>query len=440
MKIRRYVGSNTQEAMLKVKMDMGNDAVILNTRKVRQKGILKYFSKPLVEILAAIDDDYGTRKTRLERNGVKQVEQSRQGDYNGSGMQLQAGMRQAVAINNEGVVNENTVVIKEIEKKVNLLEGMFNKIYDYVQSSGRMANGKHDEAVQGSRSEIIRDGFLPNIRLAVEQDLNAQQQKLLDMLYHNLISNETEINIAKQIVKIVKERYGNGSVNNDIMNLTQQVIKDIIGKPQPIALENIGKKPRVVMFVGPTGVGKTTTIAKIAADLSLNQNVSVALITADTYRIAAVDQLKTYAEILCLPIEVAYSPSDVENSISRFRDKDLILIDTAGRNYKKLQQLEEIKNVLDVSNADEIYLVMSASASWKTCRDIIKSYHLLEKYKIIFTKLDEAPAMGVILNTKVIANRDLSYVTTGQSVPDDIDVLNLDKLARNLLKSNNEIS
>ena len=189
------------------------------------------------------------------------------------------------------------------------------------------------------------------------------------------------------------------------------------------------------MFVGPTGVGKTTTLAKIAANYLLDQKKTIGLITADTYRIAAVEQLKTYAEILGIPITVVYTPAEIKEAISMYAGKDMILIDTAGRSHKNKAQFEELKALITAAEADEIYLVLSATTSSSNCREIIKSYSFLTNYKLIFTKTDEAPMPGIILNARYLTGKSLSYITTGQSVPDDIEVANIDKITKNLIGS-----
>ena len=216
--------------------------------------------------------------------------------------------------------------------------------------------------------------------------------------------------------------------------IVYNIISELMGIPDTIKMDE-GAGPRVVICIGPTGVGKTTTLAKIAANYTLNHKKQVGFITADTYMIAAVEQLKTYAEILGLPVSVIYSTSEVREAIENYSDKDLILIDTAGRSYKNKSQFEELKALIAASNADEVYLVLSMTTSSRNCREILNNFRFLRNYKIIFTKIDEAPSAGVILNSRYITGRNLSYITTGQSVPDDIEVANIDRLTKFFLGS-----
>jgi len=397
MKIRRYMGNNTQEAMLKVKMDLGNEAVILNTRKVRKKGLMNMFAKPLVEVLAAIDDDIGNKKeaaNNVEKNKPKEFSTKNYGNF-------KTNLEQ----------KEEKIVF--LENKVNNMESMIKKIYDQFQNNS---------------------GSVPmSIPVGMERE-EKPYSKVLMQFYNNLIKNEVEEDIAKKLIDTVSKKIGDTASINDAASLLHNLISGILGKPETISLKE-DKKPTVIIFVGPTGVGKTTTLAKIAANYSLNLRKNVGLITADTYRIAAVEQLKTYAEILGLPINVIYSPNEIKDAISLYSDKDVVLIDTAGRSCRNKPQFDELKSLIAASEPDEVYLVMSSTTSIHNCNDILQNYSFLKDYKLIFTKLDESQVNGIILNTKFRTGKNLSFVTTGQCVPDDIEVLNIDKMAKNLLGS-----
>jgi flagellar biosynthesis protein FlhF len=403
MKIRRYMGSNAQEAILKVKMDLGNEAIILNTRKVRKKGLFNMFAKPLVEVLAAIDDDYSRKKD----SKPKEVEE----------MALQKIKKETVPFLSIGekdlLINseKKEEKISKLENKVSSMETMLNKIYQ------QMLTGSQKETK--ANQEVKQQKVYP---------------KVLQQFYENLLKNEVEEEIATRIADTVDEKLAGNAGVNEIASLMYNVISGVLGKPETIKIRE-DKKPTVVIFVGPTGVGKTTTLAKIAANYSLNLKKNVGLITADTYRIAAVEQLKTYAEILGMPVNVIYSPNEIKDAIEQFSDKDLVLIDTAGRSYRDKSQFEELKSLISASEADEIYLVLSTTTSVRNCREIVSNYDFLKDYKLIFTKLDETPINGVMLNAIFYTKKGLSYFATGQCVPDDIEVANIDKITKNLLGS-----
>ncbi|NJD02742.1 MAG: flagellar biosynthesis protein FlhF [Ruminiclostridium sp.] len=391
MKIRRYIANNNQEAILKVKMDLGNDALILNTRKVRQKGIFGLFSKPKVEVLAAIDE-YGIRK-EPENSGIEEKPPNSAKDTQ-----------------NKINFDEKEGKITNLENKITNMEDMLQKIYRQIHVKEKLPDpGQKDE----------------------KQD---QAPRAVQIFYNNLIRNEVESDIARRIIDNVVAKVGDNAGLNDTASVLYSIVAGIVGKPEIIGPLKEGK-PTVVIFVGPTGVGKTTTLAKIAANYLLNQKKSVGLITADTYRIAAVEQLKTYAEILGIPVSVVYSVSDMSDAVNQFSDRDIILIDTAGRSHRNKAQFEEMKAMVTASGADEVYLVLSSTTSIRSCREIISNYDFLKDYKLIFTKTDEAPVLGIILNIRFITGMRLSYITTGQNVPDDIEVVNVDKISKSLIGS-----
>ena len=251
MKIRRYLGSNTQEAILKVKMDLGNEALILNTRKVRQKGLFKIFSKPMVEVLAAIDENYVTRKEK---------EQQRQNDR-GPDISVESQETKELA--------EKDEKITKLEDKVNSMETLLQKVYE------QLLTGE-------SKAEIT------------EGQGNASETTPLRAFYNNMVKNEVETEIAKKITDAAEAKVGKNAGLNETASVICNMLSGVLGKAETIRIRDDGK-PTVVIFLGPTGVGKTTTLAKIAANYVLNQRKKIGLITADTYRIAAVEQLKTYA-------------------------------------------------------------------------------------------------------------------------------------------------
>jgi len=368
MKIRRYIAKDNHEAILKVKVNLGNDAIILSTRKIRQKGLLKFFTKPMVEVLAAVDDD------NAEKN-----------------------------------IPSNQDKETEIEKKVKSLE---NKM---MEISNRL------------------DGGRPNGADSDDTAGRAQFPKYAQIFYENLLKKDVDSEIAKKLIETTVAKTSHNPGINETASVLYNIVSGIIGKQESIRLKN--GEPTIVMFVGPTGVGKTTTLAKIAAKYLINHKKNIGLITADTYRIAAVEQLKTYAEILGVPLYVSYTPEDMSDAIMKYSDKDLILIDTAGRSHKNKSQFEELKEFVEASKADEIFLVMSASTSLRNCREILQAYSFIKDYKIILTKADEVPELGIVLNIKYLSDKKLSYITNGQNVPDDIEEVNTEKITKSLIGS-----
>jgi len=381
------MGKDTQEALLKVKMDLGNNAIILNTKKVRQRGIKKYFTNPMIEVMAAIDDD----TSKMRDRELARVEPTPQD-----------------TISQKNILSQKEGKITELENKVNNIENLLDKILDIVKPD--------------------------NKKMSIEkEEENKQLPQIFQLLYNNLLKNEVDQDIAKNIIDIVAMKSDPRNIN-DASIVMHSVISSMLGKAEPINFRKDGK-PTVILFVGPTGVGKTTTLAKLAATFMLSYNKKIGLITADTYRIAAVDQLKTYAEILGIPVSIAYSVSEIGNVIQKYHDKDVILIDTAGCSYRDKHKFEELEKLIDTCKADDVFLVLSTTVSSKNCKDIINNYSFIPNYRLVFTKLDESPVYGSILNAICFSNKSLSYITNGQNVPDDIEIANVEELSKSLLGS-----
>ena len=240
---------------------------------------------------------------------------------------------------------------------------------------------------------------------------------------------------SHQGYRLVGEFYDCGYKFKSILSAVYQKIILKLGKPRTITLSD---KAKVVFFIGPTGVGKTTTIAKIASSFKLEHEAKVAFITADTYRIAAVEQLNTCASIIDCPVSVVYSVEDMDKSLTDYKDYDLILIDTAGRSHKADDQMDELKSFIEqvVQRKDEFdfesYLTLSVTTKYKDLKSIADKYDDVD-WSIIFTKLDETCSLGNILNMRMLTDRPLAYTTSGQNVPNDIEVINEQWIAKQLL-------
>ena len=197
----------------------------------------------------------------------------------------------------------------------------------------------------------------------------------------------------------------------------------------------IGARPTVILVVGVNGVGKTTTIAKLASMLSLEKKLKCALVTSDTYRIAAVEQLTTYASILQIPLKTLYEPSAMKDALEEFKDYDVVLVDTAGRSHRNRQQRDDIEKLINYVPKElrEIYLVLSVTTKYRDLLKITGTYSEVSDYKLIFTKLDETGTIGNILNIRMATGAPLSYSTFGQNVPDDISETDAQAIAKQLL-------
>jgi len=411
MRIRRYTGKDAQEAMLKVKMDLGSEAVILSTRKVKKKGILGFLKKPLTEVLAAVDEDYGNKNQEKTASSMS--------TRNAAGLYGQKATTGSIREENDRVIL--------LESKLKHMESMLNKIYADVSKE------KTKEKKENAKTPVAADTVRSETEKA-QQTVNQKGADIYKSFERVLEESEIEPVIIDKMLEKIKQLVKNPGSINDLFGTARKILVNILGEPQTINFREDGK-PTVVMFLGPTGVGKTTTLAKIAADYSLNHEKKIGLITADTYRIAAVEQLKTYAEILNIPISVIYTPQEIKEAILNYSDKDLILVDTAGRSHKNAEQFSELKMLVASAQADEIFLVLSCNLGRTACKEIISHYGFLKNYKLLFTKLDEAPVPGIILNARYATGKRLSYTTAGQCVPDDIEVANVENIVKSILRT-----
>jgi flagellar biosynthesis protein FlhF len=253
--------------------------------------------------------------------------------------------------------------------------------------------------------------------------------------YLKLVDNQVAEELASEIVCTLRRSLRPEHLQNDsfVKDKIAEQIEKLIPAAGPI-VRTKATGPHVVALIGPTGVGKTTTIAKLAANLKLREKRKVGLITIDTYRIAAIDQLERYAQILGSKLRVVGSPEDLREAVRSFSDVDFILIDTAGRSPRDTLKINELKTFLDAATPDEIHLVLSSTASQSCVELAMERFGEVHFDRVIFTKLDEAAHVGVVLNAIKKLGKSLSYVTTGQDVPDDIEVGQGKKLAIRMLE------
>ena len=266
---------------------------------------------------------------------------------------------------------------------------------------------------------------------------NGQAQEgfsFVKMLYQTLLDNEVDEKYANQILDELEKISSKGNNIDYILSHIYQKLVLKFGQPKPIEFQNA--KPTVAFFIGPTGVGKTTTIAKVASRYKVDEGKKVAFLTADTYRIAATEQLRTYANILDMPLTIVYSSEEINDAVNELSEYDLILVDTAGFSHKNAVQCEDVKKLIGGLSADhktEVYLVLSATTKYRDLQDMSNIYQTIADYKLIFTKLDETSCYGNLLNIHLYSGADLSYATYGQNVPDDIEVFDTQKIVKKLL-------
>lgn len=410
MIIKKFQGKTEADATEQAKKELGSNVVIMNVKNVKRKGIFALFKKQMVEVTVALEESERVMTSKTEEK--KSVEESIPVPVNkAQPIFSEETLRQFEMINNKtqevdkGEKAETKAIEEKIDNLQNLLEQKFQKT----------------------------DTEVTNTEVVVEEE-NSELIKFEKLLYNKMIENEVNETYANQIIEeMEKHSKPNMPFDQALANIYQKMILKF-GKPETITPASNG--PKVVFFIGPTGVGKTTTIAKIASKFSVEGKKKVALLTTDTYRIAAAEQLRTYADILEVPFRVIYTVEEIENSLKDFKDYDYIFVDTAGHSHQNETQkanMNEFIHSVDDEVEKEVYLVVSATTKYRDLLSIADSYSEMTEYKLIFTKLDETVTLGSLLNLKLYTGAPLSYVTCGQNVPNDIEQFNPQKTVKLLL-------
>ena len=413
MIIKKFQAGTETEAILLAKDELGKDAIVMNIKTVSPKGIYKLFRKASVEVTAAIDDTAtqpAAKKDSVKFDAVKPEKSSFKFNPN---IIYDKNENILIGKENENKVPEDRNETSAIEKKLNNLQNLLEK-----QLNEKRTEEKEEQKKEEQKKEEEKN--LPYVQL----------------IYNQLVKNEMDEKYISQILSEIENKFKkDASIDNILANVYQKIILKL-GQPQTIEL--LDNRTKLIFFIGPTGVGKTTTIAKIASNLKLNKKAKVAMLTSDTYRIAAVEQLRTYANILGVPMKVIYSEDEIKEAREEFKDYDAILIDTAGRSHKNREQRDDIERLIQSVDEEEkeVYLVLSATTKYKDLIKITESYSEITGYRLIFTKLDETISVGNIFNIKMLTNADLSYATYGQNVPDDIGKIDTQETAKKLLGGN----
>lgn len=413
MLVKRYLVKEMPEAVALIREDLGIDAVILSTKKVQSRGFFGLFAKSQIEVVAAAND---VESTPPPRKTIATAAQERPAPAAApvvarpaalGAYQQAARPSSATAVAEPELPAQAPLPIPAPVKPMSAELADRDEVLKEVQELRSLLRGMLKSASVQS--------MLPEPVLNVRRQLldNDVAEEVVDGLIERGIKHFHEVNqISEQefrgiLTKFIKEEL------------------DVVAQPSQISATT-----RVAAFVGPTGVGKTTTIAKLAAEQVLTRGKRVGLITADTYRIAAVEQLRTYANILNVPLEVCYSPEDAKRALERLADRDLILVDTAGRNYGNLLNVKELNTYLQMVEPDETYFVASLTTKPVDLLKIVNNFSQVDIDKFLFTKLDETRTYGSIYNLVSRYQIPLSYLATGQNVPDDIEAVSTDKLAK----------
>lgn len=412
MTINKYQGKTKEEAIEKAKQELGDGAVVLNVKEIKPKGMLKMFKSSVYEVTVAMEE----KEKFINPSPKKSQAES---------ISLAADEKITIPKpENKSAVAERAEIKREVEnqnlemRSLNTSEGLEKRLENISSILEKQLQA------DGNRKEEQLE----------PQTGNSEGFQFMKMLYRTLLENEVNEKYVNQIMdESEKVIHSGSSVDSILSNVYQKLILKF---GQPDTIDASGKKPRVVFFIGPTGVGKTTTLAKIASKYKMEHDRKVAFLTADTYRIAATEQLRTYANILDAPMSIIYSVEEMNAAIERVSDYDIVFVDTAGFSHRNETQRGDMKKMiegLDTGYEKEVYLVLSATTKYRDLLDIADVYKEIADYKLIFTKLDETTAYGNILNIKLHSGAKLSYMTTGQNVPDDIEVFDTQKIVKQLL-------
>lgn len=413
MTIKKYTAGTEEEAMLMAKEELGKDAIVMNVKMIQPKGIYRLFRKPSVELTAAVDEKETVNADDIAE-GFAQIQQvlekaeAKEKQKNAGALGNDEKRQKDVTFADEKMEEEKLKEPTPIEQKLDSLQEL---LVQQMQASSEKE--EEEENVPDDRNTAC-----------------------LELIKEQLLKNEVDEKYINQLLKdIEKSLKKDTSVNQILASVYQKIILKL-GQPETIELK--AKETKYVFFIGPTGVGKTTTIAKIASTFKLGKQAKIALVTSDTYRIAAVEQLKTYANILGVPLKVVYSADEMKETMNTFEGYDLVMIDTAGRSHTNKEQTEDIKNLIySIPEQNKIvYLVLSATTKYRDLIKIADAYSDITRFNLIFTKLDETDCLGNLYNIRMLTGSPLSYTTCGQNVPDDINVLDAQRIAKHMLGGN----
>ncbi|MBN2427681.1 MAG: flagellar biosynthesis protein FlhF [Deltaproteobacteria bacterium] len=397
MQVKVFESEDMASGLQKIKETLGPDALILSTRTVRKKG-LGLLGKSYLEITAAKDSpELSVQKPPVPK-------------------------KKKMPIPLEVCDNEPDTVVPEQEEIVGI-----NPLAREIEQIKSQLAGQEIKSIQtelNELKELFREfsGKAVQMPQVVPPSMPATVKKAASsgFMISRLLEAGVQAEVAETIVSCARAKYSEAQLEDEkfFEAFLVETVADLISVSGPLTAQDNG--PRKVALIGPTGVGKTTTMAKLAAEYLFRTKGSVALVTIDTYRIAAVEQLKVYGEIMNLPVEVVFSPEQLDQAFAKHKDKDLILIDTAGRSPKDVVKINELNTFLGAGSGVENHLVLAAQTREKDLLETIRTFGKMPLNNLIFTKLDECEDCGVLLNVPACQSLPVSFLTNGQRVPEDL--------------------
>ncbi|MEO2213879.1 flagellar biosynthesis protein FlhF [Paenibacillus amylolyticus] len=445
MRVKQYVVETMPEAMLQIRKDLGSDAVILSTKEIKVGGVMGMFRKKRIEVVAAVDKEENKQTTKPVQNQFTPVPRAFVPEaYRQTARSFVAASDESATTNtaDQSVKDQSAAAPSVFESR---------NIGSDIDSGSGSSSMDHKPRPQGADFSGSTTGPKPTGSDLQQDKLMTELQDLKQMVTR-LSKQGTSADPVPEELHMIRERLTEQDVWPEVWESwfdsiqakwsegglkeqdVEQVVKlEVMHFLEQRIEEGILPTTRIVYVAGPTGVGKTTTIAKLAAEQMFKKQRKVGFITSDTYRISAVEQLRTYASILNVPLEVVQSPGDTQRAISRLENCDLIFMDTAGRNYRNELLVSELQSLLAPVENSETFLVMSMTSK---SADMVQITEHFSKYgldKVIFTKMDETGSCGPLFNLLHRFPLKLAYVANGQNVPDDLLKPDADLLSKQLL-------
>lgn len=400
--------------MESARKELGSGVVVMNVRLVKAGGLFGFLKAKQTEVTVALEEEQDTaaRSAPPDLSAVRK-----------------AAAKIAPAAAQIAPAPENSAIEKKLDSLQTLLVNQLKTTAG--QETAEQAQSQSAATSQPSGRDAA-EAFEEN---KGDEENFSEQEKFIRLLYSTMLDNDVDEKYANQLLEeMEKNRKHNLPIDNILAGIYQKMVLKF-GKSEEISPAQNGSK--IVLFIGPTGVGKTTTIAKLASKYVVEEKKKVALLTTDTYRIAAAEQLRTYADILEVPFRVIYTAEEFTQACQKsFPGYDYIFVDTAGHSHKNEQQLSDMGKLIEAIPEDmsyQCFLVLSATTKYKDLLNIVKIYKEITDYQFIFTKLDETGTLGTLYNVKMEADSPIAYVTYGQNVPDDITKFNPQGTVKQLL-------
>jgi flagellar biosynthesis protein FlhF len=428
VRVKKFLARSLPEAMAQVKGELGSEAIILHTQPIRIGGFLGLFGTPMIEVVAAAEQ-VTPRSLIAAAAGPAPVSSPQTNGPAATAPAAPAPAPPAVqATSSSHAVHPS--VSPTLLGHAGVAPAPVGGPAGGMAAPATTVVPSHADAVAEELHAV--KSMLGKVMQRLEVPANyGRLDPELKEIYGRLSAAGVDSTLAWALIRRIRSRLGRRSPRGTAIRVARDLLEREMEAIQPISL--IPGKRRVVALVGPTGVGKTTTLAKLAALHALGKKIRVSLITADTYRIAAVEQLRTYCEIIRVPLEVCHDPADVKAALRRQEKSDLVLVDTAGRSPRNLEHMGELRRYLAELEPDETFLVMSLTSSSRDAGLVADAYQAVPFDRFLFTKLDETTQVGLLYNLVTQYQKPLSYITTGQNVPDDIEIAQPRKLANAIL-------